>query len=210
MAGCTTCSGEDTAIALRDDRFRQILWFALIANLVMFVVEIVASFLGRSVSLQADALDFMGDSASYAISLFVIGMGMRARAMAGLLTGLAMGAFGMWVISHAVVRALEGSVPEVVIMGPVAALALLANLTVAALLYRYRAGDANMRSIWLCSRNDVLANVGVMLAAGGVFLTSSGWPDITMACSIAGLNLSAAMDVCKQARGEVRASRIPS
>lgn len=204
MAGCNDCVGG----GLADGRFRRVLWFALGANLTMFVVELIASFVGRSVSLQADALDFMGDSASYAISLFVLGMGIRARALAGLLKGLAMGAFGLWVTATAVVRAFTGTVPDPAVMGPVAVLALLTNLAVALLLFRYRSGDANMRSIWLCSRNDAVANMGVILAAAGVIATGAGWPDIAVAIVIAGLNLTAALQVCRQAADELRIPRL--
>lgn len=204
MAGCTHCHADHTAESLRCDHgFRRALWIALVLNAGMFGVELVASLLGRSVSLQADAVDFLGDAWSYALSLIVLGMGLRARSAVALAKGATMGLFGLWVVGSAVHRALTGSVPAPEIMGPVALLALTANLAVAILLFRYRAGDANMRSIWLCSRNDVIANLAVLAAAGGVFATASGWPDIAVAAAIAGLNLAAAGSVIRQAYGEL-------
>ena len=204
MAGCTHCHVDETAEALRRDRlFRRALWIALAINAAMFAVELAASLLGRSVSLQADALDFLGDASSYGLSLLVLGMGLRARSGAALAKGATMGLFGLWVVASAVDRALAGSVPAPGIMGPVALMALAANATVTALLFRYRAGDANMRSIWLCSRNDAIANLAVLVAAGGVFATGSGWPDILVAAGIAGLNLTSAASVIRQAYGEL-------
>lgn len=203
MAGCTHCH-VDTAALRRDRAFRGALWIALALNGGMFVVEVVASLLGRSVSLQADALDFLGDSWSYAVSLAVLGMGVRARATAALAKGATMGLFGLWVIWAGIDHLLTGNVPAAAVMGPVAVAALAANVAVTVLLFRYRGGDANMRSIWLCSRNDALANVAVLAAAGGVAATGAGWPDILVAAGIAGLNLSAAASVIRQARHEIR------
>lgn len=209
MAGCTHCH-VDGAEALRHDRgFRRALWIALALNGGMFAVELAASLLGRSMSLQADALDFFGDSWSYGISLAVLGMGLRARAIAALLKGATMGLFGLWVIGSTVHHGLAGTVPEAQLMGPVALMALAANVTATLLLLRYRAGDANMRSIWLCSRNDALANIAVLAAAGGVAATAAGWPDILVAAAIAGLNLSAAASVLRQARHELRHHAAP-
>lgn len=174
MPGCTNCP-FDTAAASNtiDPIFRRVLWIALIANAAMFFVEITASQVGDSISLQADALDFFGDAANYAISLFVLGMALHLRARASLFKGATMAAFGLWVIGNAIYRALIGSTPEASVMGAVAILALAVNVAVAVLLYRYRTGDSNMRSIWLCSRNDAIGNIAVMFAAAGVFATSS-------------------------------------
>ena len=167
MPGCYHCPVEDSSEI--DPVFRRVLWVALVANATMFFVEIIASRLGDSMSLQADALDFFGDAANYAISLFVLGMPLHVRARASLFKGATMAAFGLWIIGSAVNRALNGSAPEPFIMGGVGFLALAVNVFVTVLLFRYRSGDSNMRSIWLCSRNDAIGNVAVLIAALGVF-----------------------------------------
>lgn len=209
MPGCTNCP-SDTAAASNtiDPIFRRVLWIALIANAAMFLVEIIASQIGDSISLQADALDFFGDATNYAISLFVLGMALHLRARASLFKGATMAAFGLWVIGSAAHRALTGSAPEPAVMGSVAILALVVNVGVAALLYRYRSGDSNMKSIWLCSRNDAIGNMAVLIAAAGVFATSSRWPDLIVAAIIASLNFSAAIHVIRLALGEMRAESV--
>lgn len=205
MAGCHDCPSESlTTETMADPRFRRVLWIALIANLTMFGVEIVASLRADSMALQADALDFFGDSANYAISLFVLGMAAHVRSYAALFKGLSMAAFGIWVVVNAIERALTGSTPDPMTMGSIAFLALAVNVGVALLLYAYRTGDSNMRSIWLCSRNDAIGNVAVMLAATGVFALSSRWPDLLVAALIATLSLSAAAQIARQALAELR------
>ena len=184
-------------------RYRAVLWIALVANALMFFVELRASWVSGSVSLQADALDFLGDATNYAITLFVLGLSLRARSYAALFKGLTMGLFGVWVLGYAIYRFATGAVPDPAIMGWVALLALLVNLGVAAMLFQFRNGDANARSIWLCSRNDAIANVAVMLAATGVVATGSGWPDVLVAAMIAALGLSSAWQVFVQARAEL-------
>jgi len=169
----------------------------------MFIVEVIASLLGDSMSLQADALDFLGDAANYGISLFVLGMALVARARAALFKSATMAAFGLWVIGSALHRAIIGSTPDAAVMGSVAFLALVINVGVAVLLYRYRSGDSNVRSIWLCSRNDAIGNVAVMVAAAGVFASASRWPDLIVAAIIALLNISAAVHVMGLARTEL-------
>lgn len=205
MAGCTHC--DVSSEQGQDPRFRNILWLALISNAVMFVVELVASIYSGSVSLQADALDFFGDAANYGISLFVIGMSLKARSTAALFKGATMALFGLWVIGSAIYRAMVGTIPDAAVMGGIGLLALAVNVGVALMLFRYRSGDSNMRSIWLCSRNDALGNIAVMLAASGVFMTATGWPDIAVAAIIAGLNISAAFQVFHHARAELRWAR---
>jgi len=206
MPGCDDCAADTLQKNARDQIFRRILWVALVANLAMFVVELVASRLGDSMSLQADALDFFGDAANYGISLFVAGMALSARAKAAVIKGATMAAFGLWVIGSAVYRALTGSAPDPMTMGSVAVLALAVNVGVAAMLYRYRRGDSNMRSIWLCSRNDALGNVAVMIAAVGVFASSSRWPDLLVAAIIASLSVTAAVHVIRLAIAELRSA----
>lgn len=209
MSGCHDCPSETiTTKSAADPRFRRVLWIALLANLTMFVVEIVASWHADSMALQADALDFFGDAANYGVSLFVLGMALQARSYAALFKGLTMAAFGIWVVSSAIARALTGSTPDPMTMGSIAILALAVNVGVALLLYAYRSGDSNMRSIWLCSRNDAIGNVAVILAATGVFALSSRWPDLLVAGLIATLSLSAAVQVTRQAFAELRAGDV--
>lgn len=206
MAGCTHC--DLSSEQAQDPRFRNILWLALISNAIMFVVELVASIYSGSVSLQADALDFFGDAVNYGISLFVLSMSLKARSTAALFKGATMAMFGLWVIGSAIYRAMVGTVPDAAVMGGVGLLALVVNVAVALLLFRYRSGDSNKRSIWLCSRNDALGNIAVMLAASSVFMTATGWPDIAVAAIIAGLNISSAFQVFHHARAELRWARI--
>ncbi len=184
--------------------FRRVLWAVLAINLSMFVIEGGAGIGSQSVSLQADALDFLGDSANYAISLFVLGMAARWRTGAALAKGMAMGGFGLWVIGATVWSLVTGGRPVALVMGSVGILALIANLVSAFLLYRYRQGDANMRSVWLCSRNDAIGNVAVVAAASGVFATGSNWPDLMVAAIMAGLALFASAKVIAHASREWR------
>ncbi len=207
MAGCAQCGAPAPS---GDGRFRRVLWLALAVNGTMFLVEIVASLLSGSMALQADALDFLGDSLNYAISLAVVGMALQVRARAALVKGASMAAFGLWVLSSTVYRIWAGAPPDAGVMGAVGLAALAANLGVAAALFRYRGGDSNMRSIWLCSRNDALGNVAVLLAAGGVFATGTHWPDLLVAGLVAGLNLSAAVQVTRHALREMASSRHPA
>ena len=190
--------------ASQSPRYRRVLWVALLINLAMFGVELAGGLQAGSVSLLADAVDFFGDAANYGMSLAVLGLALRWRARAALVKGLSMGAFGVFVLGRAAWSAMAGTVPEPVTMGAIGALALVANVTVAALLYAWREGDANMRSVWLCSRNDAIGNVAVMLAALGVFGTGSGWPDLAVALVMGVLALSAASAVIRQARAELR------
>ena len=185
-------------------RYRRVLWIALFANLAMFGVEIVAGWGARSVSLLADAVDFFGDAANYGLSLAVLSLAVVWRSRTALIKGLTMGAYGLYVLGQALWNAFAGVVPEAMTMGVVGALALAVNVTVAVLLYAFRSGDANMRSVWLCSRNDAIGNLAVMLAALGVFGTGAAWPDLLVATLMGGLGLSAARSVIRQARQELR------
>ena len=174
----------------------------------MFLIEIVAGLAAGSASLQADALDFLADAANYGISLFVVGMAIPCRASAALAKGMTMGLFGVWVLAIAVWHAAYGRVPEAVTMGAVGLAALLANSASFALLWAYRDGDSNMRSVWLCSRNDVIGNFAVLLAAVGVFGTGTGWPDVIVASVMGGLALQGAWFVIRQASGELSEAQI--
>lgn len=189
-------------------QYRRVLWIALAVNASMFIVEAAAGLAAGSASLQADALDFFGDAANYAISLSVLSLAVVWRARAALVKGLSMGAFGVWVIAMATGNVIGGAVPQAVTMGAVGFLALIANVAVAALLYRYREGDANMRSVWLCSRNDAIGNVAVMAAAVGVFGTGTLWPDIAVATIMAALALSAAGETVRSAWGEIKRASV--
>ncbi len=204
MPGCSDCSGENVGLTASNPIFRRVLWIALLANFTMFLVEIVASRLGDSLSLQADALDFFGDSTNYAISLFVVGMALSVRAKASLFKGASMALFGMWVLGIAVYRAFTDSAPDPATMSVIALLALLVNVAVAGMLFRFRDGDSNRQSIWLCSRNDAIGNVAVMMAAAGVFASGSRWPDLVVAAIIAALNIGAAQRVVRLAIAELR------
>lgn len=189
-----------------DARYRRVLWIVLAINAGMFLVEIVAGLAAGSVSLQADALDFLADAGNYGISLFVVGMALRYRARATLVKGATMGLFGLWVVGATVWQAVAGTLPHAVTMGAVGFAALLANATVLAMLWAYREGDSNMRSVWICSRNDVIGNCAVMLAAVGVFGTGTGWPDVIVAAVMGVLALQGAWIVIRQATGELRAA----
>jgi Co/Zn/Cd efflux system component len=208
-AGC--CHGHDHGHGPRvDGPYRSILWIALALNAAMFAVEIGAGVAAGSVSLLADALDFLGDAANYAVSLFVLGAALAWRARMALVKAASMGAFGLWVAGEAIWSAMSGVVPQAFTMGVVGALALGVNVLVTLLLFRYRDGDSNMRSVWICSRNDALGNLAVMAAAAGVFGTGNGWPDIAVAAIMAGLALWGAWQVARLALAELRTIASPA
>ncbi|CAN5744491.1 cation diffusion facilitator family transporter [soil metagenome] len=191
-----------------DPAYRRILWISLLLNAAMFVVEIVAAEKSESVSLLADAIDFFGDAANYGLSLAVLSMAIASRAKASLLKAASMAGFGVFVLGRAVWSFQAGLVPEAATMGAVAVLALAVNVGVALMLYRYRTGDSNMRSVWLCSRNDALGNIAVGAAALGVAASQRAWPDLAVAVGMAALALSGAWSVWRQARGELREGAI--
>jgi Co/Zn/Cd efflux system component len=187
--------------------YRRILWIALIVNITMFAVEIVSGLKANSVSLLADSLDFLGDAANYGISLWVLGMALAVRAKASLIKAISMGTFGIWVLGSALWQFLSGAMPEAETMGLIGVIALIANLGVAVLLYAYRKGDSNMRSVWLCTRNDVLGNIAVIFAAIGVFGTSSAWPDLIVAIIMASLALHSSWTVINDAKTELTGTK---
>lgn len=207
MAGCgcaSTCSPSKKV----SPRFRKALWIALVINALMFVVEILGGYKAQSVSLWADALDFAGDAANYALSLVVLSMSLYWRATAALMKGITMTAFGVFVIGKVVWSYFHGVPPEPMVMGAIGVMALIANVSVALMLYAFRDGDANMRSVWLCSRNDSIANVAVILAAVGVFGTGSVFPDLFVAFFIAYLGVSSGYAVIKQSQQERKQSKL--
>ena len=201
--GC--CEGPCAGTQATNDRgWRLALWVALAVNATMFAVEIGAGVVADSQALKADALDFIGDAANYAISLAVAGMALAARARAAILKGVTLVVFGAWVLASAAWAVFSGVQPEPVTMSVVGVLALAANLGVAAMLYRFRDGDSNRRSVWICSRNDAIGNVAVVAAAAGVFGTGSGWPDLAVAGILATLGLTGGIQILRHARDDLR------
>ncbi len=203
-AHCCGGSNFDEGESRQTGRYRLILWIALVVNGGMFLVEVFAGLAAGSASLQADALDFLGDAGNYGISLFVLGMALRVRAKAALFKGMIMALFGVWVLGTVIFHVIAGTVPTATTMGVVGTAALIANLAVFILLWSYRSGDSNMRSVWLCTRNDVISNIAVLAAAAGVFGTGTGWPDFFVAGIMAVLALQGAWVVIRQALGEMR------
>jgi len=206
MSACCTggCSSEKPPV---DPKYRRILWIALCVNAAMFVVELAGGWSSGSASLLADAVDFFGDAANYAVSLFVLGLAPVWRTRTALVKGVTMGAYGVFILATTVWHVIAGTVPSAQTMGTIGLLALAANGLVAVLLYAYRNGDANMRSVWLCTRNDAIGNVAVMLAALGVFGTGTGWPDVLVAAIMGVLGVTAARSVISHARAELHAAR---
>ena len=184
-------------------RFRRVLWIALAVNAAMFFVELAAGYRSGSLSLLADAIDFGGDAANYAVSLAVLSATLGWRARTALLKSFCMMGFGVFVLSRAVWSVFHGVAPDAATMGAIGLLALVANVTVAWMLYAFREGDANMRSVWLCSRNDAISNIAVMIAALGVVGTGSAWPDLAVAAVMAALALSGGWAVLQHARREL-------
>ncbi len=201
---CSCCDGVVEGLENRSDGFKRAVWIVLVLNAAMFGVEVIAGQLAGSMALQADALDFAGDSATYALSLFALGRSLAFRSNAALVKGVTLGVMGVYVLGAALWRTFVAGVPEAVTMGWVGALALAVNVTAALLLLRFRDSDANMRSVWLCSRNDALGNVAVIAAAGVVAVTHTRWADLAVAAVMASLFLSTAWSISRQALGERR------
>lgn len=176
----------------------------------MFLVEMIAGVAADSRALQADALDFLGDAANYAISLGVAGFALVWRSRAALLKGWTLIALALWVIGSTAWALWKGASPEPFAMGGIGIAALVVNAGVALMLYRFRSGDANMRSVWICSRNDAIGNIAVVLAAGGVFGLNSAWPDLVVATLMAVLGLSGGFQIMRQARAELRSGLTPA
>lgn len=187
-----------------NQKIRKILCIALALNAIMFLVEFSASFVADSVSLKADSIDFLGDAFNYGISLYVLNSSVKKRSLASMIKASSMGVFGFWVIFEAVTKAIYGSTPDASTMGILGFTALTVNVFVAFLLFKFREGDSNLQSVWLCSRNDAIGNIAVMLAASGVFLTGTMWPDLVVALIIGSLGLSACYSVFKKAIPEFR------
>ena len=202
MTNC--CESGCASVQPGGRRFRRVLWIALVANGTMFFVEAGASWSAQSTALMADAVDFLGDAANYGVSLLALAAGVVWRSRVALAKGWTMAAYGLAVLLVAGWNVWRGASPEPMTMALVAFLALVVNVTVAALLYAFREGDANMRSVWLCSRNDAIGNVAVILAAAGVFGTGTLWPDVAVALVLGVLGLSAGRSVIAHAREELK------
>lgn len=208
MGACCGSAKSSFDGASRD--FKRRLWVVIFLNAAMFLVEMTAGHLAGSQALQADALDFFGDAVTYGISLAVIGASLRIRSTAALLKGLSLLAMGLWVFGATIWRLTFLELPEAEVMGAVGFLALAVNLLSVLLLVRYKDGDANVRSVWLCSRNDAIGNVAVMLAALGVWGSASAWPDLVVAMLMATLFLSSSVQIIGQALRERRVSEAVS
>jgi len=204
--GCCDCGSEPATRnggPGNDGAWRRVLWIALAINAGMFALEIGAGVAAHSAALKADALDFLGDSANYAISLGVAGLALQWRARAALLKGASLALLGLWILASTAWMAFSGTLPRAETMGVVGTLALIANLACAIMLWRYREGDANRRSVWICSRNDAIGNVAVVAAALGVFGTGTAWPDIIVAAVLASLGLSGGWRIMRHARADL-------
>ena len=202
MAGCC---GERVQFEGMSADYKRRLWLVIAINAAMFAVEMRAGQAAQSQALKADALDFLGDALTYGLSLAVIGMTLRVRATAALLKGVSLMAMGGWVLGATLYRVVYIGVPEAGIMGGIGFLALAANVASVGLLMAYRDGDANVRSVWLCSRNDAIGNVAVMLAALGVWGSGTGWPDLIVAGAMAALFLGSSVQIIRQSLAELRA-----
>ncbi len=192
----------DVAFEGMSDRYRRILWIVIFINGGMFFVEAIAGFVADSTALKADALDFLGDSAAYLATLLVIGKPLKTRAMVALFKGLSLGAMAVFVLGFTLYKSFVFGTPEPLTMGVIGLIALVANLISVFLLIRYKDGDSNVRSVWLCSRNDAIGNVAVMLAGAGVMVTGTIWPDIIVAFIIAGLFMHSSIKITIQALAE--------
>ncbi len=187
-------------------RYKLILWTVIGINGAMFLTEMVAGQLAGSQALKADALDFLADTVTYGLSLAVIGASLRRRASAALLKGLSLSAMALWVFGSTLYHTLVLGLPQAEVMGLIGMMALAANLGSVLLLLPYKDGDANVRSVWLCSRNDAIGNVIVMIAALGVWGTATAWPDLMVAAVMAGIFLTSSVQILRQAWAEYNTS----
>lgn len=205
--GAEDCCGHDAKFEGLSDDYKRRLWLVIALNASMFLVEMGAGALAGSQALQADALDFLGDAATYGISLAVIGASIQVRARAALLKALSLSAMALWVLGSTAYHILILGIPRAEIMGAIGILALVANVASVLILMRYKDGDANVRSVWLCSRNDAIGNVAVMVAALAVWGTATKWPDLLVAAIMAGLFLISSIQILRQSFMEMRKTR---
>lgn len=201
------CGHDHAPFDGMSETYKRRLWLVIAINAAMFAVEMTAGQLARSQALQADALDFFADAVTYGISLAVIGASLKTRSMAAAAKGVSLFLMGLWVFGSTIWRVFQGGVPEAPVMGVIGFLALAANVASVLLLMSYKDGDANVRSVWLCSRNDAIGNVIVMIAAVGVWGTATAWPDLIVAGIMAGLFLSSSVQILSQSLAEWRAGQ---
>jgi Co/Zn/Cd efflux system component len=206
----SACCGQTHAFDGVSDDYKRRLWLVIAINAAMFATEMVAGAVAGSVAMWADALDFLADAATYGVSLAVIGMAVAVRARVALVKGISLTLMGLWVFGATFWQVFVTSVPRAEIMGAIGFLALFANLASVLILLRYKDGDANVRSVWLCSRNDAIGNVAVMLAAFGVWGTATKWPDLVVAGFMATLFLSSSVQIVRQAIAELKAAKTGS
>jgi cation diffusion facilitator family transporter len=202
------CCGQGATFEGLSADYKRRLWLVIAINASMFFVEMAAGALAGSQALQADALDFLGDSLTYGISLAVIGSAVRVRAWAAFAKGMSLTLMGLWVFGSTAYHVLILGIPKAEIMGLVGFMALAANVTSVVVLAQYKDGDANVRSVWLCSRNDALGNVAVMIAAAGVWGTASKWPDLIVAAVMASLFLWSSVQILRQSVRELRTGQV--
>ena len=202
----TKCCGNNVKFDGISEDYKRRLWLVIMLNAAMFIIEITAGQVANSQALQADALDFLSDALTYGISLAVIGASIQARTNAAIFKGLSLALIGVWVLGSTIYRVFFAEIPEAEIMGAIGFLALMTNLASVLILVRYKDGDANVRSVWLCSRNDAIGNLAVMIAALSVWGTASRWPDLIVAAIMSGLFLSSAFQITRQALLERRES----
>ena len=199
------CGHEHGPFDGMSDTYKRRLWLVILINAAMFAVEMTAGQLARSQALQADALDFFADAVTYGISLAVIGASLKVRSMAAAAKGISLFFMGLWVFGSTVWRVFYDGMPEAPVMGVIGFMALAANVSSVLLLMNYKDGDANVRSVWLCSRNDAIGNVIVMIAALGVWGTATAWPDLAVAFIMAGLFLNSSTQILWQSWQEWKA-----
>jgi Co/Zn/Cd efflux system component len=201
MAGC---QHENLTFEGASAGYRRILWVVIAINAAMFLVEMSAGLAAHSMALRADALDFLGDSATYLLTLMVIGRPQVWRSRAALFKGLSLAVLGLWILISTLYRLFVLQVPNEFVMGSIGILAFGANLVCVLLLLKYREGDANVRSVWICSRNDAIGNIAVVIAAFGVAGTGTAWPDLIVATILASLFLYSSSQILRQATKELR------
>ena len=198
------CCQETAKFDGASPAFKRALWAVIAINGTMFALEMTAGALAGSQALQADALDFLGDTLTYGLSLYVIGMSVAARTNAAMLKGASLAGMGLWVFGATLYQVFVLETPRAEVMGAIGFLALVANLVSVLILLRFKDGDANVRSVWLCSRNDAIGNVAVLLAAGAVWASGTAWPDLLVAAIMAGLFLWSALQILRQSLHERR------
>lgn len=196
----SACAPPETT----DHAYRRVLYIVLVLNAVMFMVELIAGYIASSSALQADAIDFLGDALNYVSALYVLDKSMRWKSVAALVKGCVIGLFGLLLLANTVYHWMNGILPKAETMETVGLLSLVVNMSCAALLFRFRKGDSNRSSVWICSRNDAVANVLVIIAGVIVYYTKSQWPDLLVSFIIVGLALSGAFHIIRRARGELR------